>query len=543
MVARTAQCHLLLVALIILTSCTGAAAPAELQGNGSAPDAAALLLSGGLPALPEGREASTAVDWYVDGKDTFDRSLTASDGDTSLYLPSGIGELAWGIWQFNPWLESIESIQVEMSIPGGDEAYVALADYSKGAWEFDGPLTTGKSLALDNEKHRSASGNMYLAVITHGGNTATVSKLVLTTEDGWVIASVEDYGGWETGGNTSLAVIDGKPAISYFLGDPDYDLKYARSSTVTGSNAADWSVITVDSPGSVGKYSSLAEVAGQPAISYQDDTNDALKYARLFVVQPEAWTVIAVHTSDIGQEVGSHTSLAVVNGYPMITYHDAGEGYLRYAWSNTATGINEADWQTSVIDSQETVVGEFNSLAAVDGKGAVSYFKDYTVNSLMYKWFSNPAKVAVETPIGKAQYTSLAVVNGKPGISWHDTGVPSLNFSYSSTVRGTSNADWTTVVVDYTEGAGRYTSLAVIDGRPAIAYQRYAEFPQNTRLMFAWSSAAGGENTWDWNTITLDVCAWGTGNGASLVEVDGKPAISYYAGLGTELKYAIRMGQ
>jgi hypothetical protein len=540
MVARVARRHLLLIALIILTSCTGALTPADPLETGSAPGAVALLLSGGLPPLPEGREASTARVSEVNGNEADFHSVNAIEDGTVLDLISQSNAFSWGVWEFNPWLESLTSIQVVMSIPDGEEAWIALSNYSKGTWDFEGPLTAGKSVVLDNAKHRSSAGNLYVAVLTHGGDEVTVHKLVLTTEDGWVIVTVDDS--YNVGRYTSLAVINGMPAISY-CDMYHVDLKYAGSATATGGNAAAWSLATVDSAGYVGEHTSLAEVEGQPAISYLDDTNDALKYARRVSEQPEAWTAVTVHTSDIGEDVGYYTSLADVNGYPLITYYDAGEGYLRYAWSNTTTGMDALDWQTSVLDNTEDCdIGQYNSLAVVDSKAAVSYGVKYTISSLMYKWFSNAAKVKVDTPLGEALYTSLAVVNSKPAISWYDSGYGTLHYSYSSTTRGTSNTDWSTIVIPNPGDAGRYSSLAVIGGRPAIAYVVTTTFPSETRLMFAWSSTAAGWNVEDWNATTVDDSSPLLGEFSSLAEVDGKPAISYFDGDNHCLKYAIHMG-
>ena len=89
---------------------------------------------------------------------------------------------------------------------------------------------------------------------------------------------------WPTSDSfTSLAVIDGKPAIAYPFKDSGASLGFASSSTSTGGDSADWNLKqVVDDMGSVGTNCCLAVVGGRPAISYFDESNHNLKYAILF---------------------------------------------------------------------------------------------------------------------------------------------------------------------------------------------------------------------------------------------------------------------
>jgi hypothetical protein len=86
----------------------------------------------------------------------------------------------------------------------------------------------------------------------------------------WPVDSTDNVGKF-----TSLAFgPDGQPAISYY-DDTNGDLKFARY------NGSSWSTATVDAAGDVGSFTSLAfGPDGQPAISYYDETNGDLKFAR-----------------------------------------------------------------------------------------------------------------------------------------------------------------------------------------------------------------------------------------------------------------------
>jgi hypothetical protein len=90
---------------------------------------------------------------------------------------------------------------------------------------------------------------------------------------GWLIETVDSDG--SVGGSISLALdSNGYPAISYW-DNTNLDLKFARW------NGSSWDIEIVDSDGDVGRKSSLAlDSNGYPAIGYRDLTNRDLKFAR-----------------------------------------------------------------------------------------------------------------------------------------------------------------------------------------------------------------------------------------------------------------------
>jgi hypothetical protein len=82
--------------------------------------------------------------------------------------------------------------------------------------------------------------------------------------------------------NPPLAVIAGRPAIrlSRRTSANSNQLYFACPSTPNGSNPADWRLAVVDdSAPYTGGFASLAEVDGKPAVSYHDAGNGGLKYA------------------------------------------------------------------------------------------------------------------------------------------------------------------------------------------------------------------------------------------------------------------------
>ena len=185
---------------------------------------------------------------------------------------------------------------------------------------------------------------------------------------------------------TSQAIVDGKPAISYY---DSSDLKYAINSAADGSGA--WSTVTVDSTGNVGLFTSLAVVDGKPAISYYDFTNLDLKYAYAGTVTGGAagdWTKIAVDSTG---DVGLFTSLAVVDGKPAISYYDSNNRDLKYAINSAADGSGA--WSKVTVDGTGSV-GTYSSLAVVNGKPSISYFNS-TSGYVKYAYASTVNGAAV----------------------------------------------------------------------------------------------------------------------------------------------------
>ena len=524
--------------LVLLAGCTGLGQPVN---NADSAVLSPSLDLADFPPLPAGHAASATTATYKTGNFTYDRSGNAFDNGSQLLLISGTNNLAWGEWQLNPPLQYIDTLNVGLEVVQGDEVWLAVSDYQRNTWDIHGPFIDDGSLAIDDTRNRSENGNLYVAAIAVGGAQPSVAYLETICDDGWVIVTVDSEG--DVGHHSSLALVNGKPAISYYDAT-NGDLKYAYSSTATGSQAEDWTTTLVDNgyENDVGQYTSLAVVDGQPAISYYDETDGALRYAKRSPDWPTgSWSRVVVDTNDNGTDVGKYSSLAVVDGRPMIAYYDETNYDLRHAVSLTETGTSPEDWVTYTTHGNGET-GRHCSLAEVDGSAAVSYC-DKQAGDLRYKWFGNPTNVAVaegEQYLCKA--SSLAVVEGMPAIGFLSG--QHLMYAISSTPRGTSPDDWRIVDVDM----GLYcygVSLAVVDGRPALCYSSNDSMVEEGFIIFAWSTSATGTYTTDWEVVVAaeENDAWSIDEGLSLSEVGGKPAISYFTEDGDDLKYAFSVGR
>ncbi len=265
----------------------------------------------------------------------------------------------------------------------------------------------------------------------------------------WQTTMVDSTGG--VGQYTSLAILpSGHPAISYYSGYPNYDLKYAWY------DGSIWQTTTIDSAGDVGRYSSLAILpSGQPAISYWDSTNNDLKYAWY---DGSTWQTSTVD-NDLGQ-YGGYTSLVILpSGQPAISYYDNTNRDLKYAWYDGSA------WQIATVDYSSN---DYTSLAVLpSGHPAISYTGGY--DTLEYAWYDGSTwqTTTVDGPYVVRRSKSLAVLpSGHPAISYHDNTNRDLKYAYYD------GSAWQTTTLDSAGDVGDYSSLAVLpSGQPAISYQ------------------------------------------------------------------------
>ncbi len=210
----------------------------------------------------------------------------------------------------------------------------------------------------------------------------------------------------DVGQHTSIAVDGTKLHISYY-DVTNTALKYATCTAVAiddCTQAANWSIETVDNTASVGKYSSIAtDGANNVHISYYDETNTALKYATGTAgsFTPE--------TVDSTNDVGQYSSIAIDSGnYLHISFYDATNGDLKYATGTTGAFTPET------VDSTNDV-GQYSSIAidsVGDGENRHISYYDATNGDLKYTndnsgWAGNIITVNSTGDVGK--YTSISV--------------------------------------------------------------------------------------------------------------------------------------
>ncbi len=327
-----------------------------------------------------------------------------------------------------------------------------------------------------------------------------------------------------TGSPANCNVACSHQAITQCLGG-DGCCPAGCTAATDGDCSISWHKETVDSVGSVGRYSSIVlDGGGRPHISYSDITDGqrGLKYASWDGSQ---WQLEEV----VSGPRGWFTSLALdASGYPHISFVDYATTYqLSYArW-------NGSGWQNDIVDSAGNV--EYTSIALDNGGSPhIAYYINQFISSsrsLRYaRWdgsnwqIEDVDKYYGGPSIGK--HASLALDGaGHPHISYEDNYLRDLKYAHWD------GAAWQIQVVDANGNlTDTYTSLALDGaGRPHIAYTDYW-----SDLKYAhWNGASWGLETVDFAVTT--------GLGTSLaVDASGHPHISYvdWNSGDPDLKYA-----
>lgn len=191
-----------------------------------------------------------------------------------------------------------------------------------------------------------------------------------------------------------------------------------------------------------------------------------------------------------GADVGQYASLEAIGLKPAIAFLNADDNSLYYAAANTSLPVDTGDWSV-------------HELTAPLGSGPAGVFNGI-----------------VELP------------NGNPAVCFCDESEFYLYFASADSPTPSSSANWSIHEVDNTGFTGMFNSVAIIDGKPAIAFY-------NGSLQYAAAAVALPTQTSDWTIHEVDNsgdCGWY----ASLMDIGGVPAISYYEySPGYDLRFAL----
>jgi len=425
------------------------------------------------------------------------------------------------------------------------------------AVEFNRPNTTTErtpTVTLGAEGIYEAS----LSVTTpYGEDSMNFTLTVGPADSDWMFYIVDAGTGF---GKLSLAIIDGRPAIAYTDG---YNIKYAISSDPDGSG--EWSIRTLAWQISATAMSRLAEVSDGPAILILRQAEGAA-----LAVNESPDGIGEWQLSTIAPQYGASgviPSLLLVSGRPAVIFPMTDGGglvvNLHFALNSQADGLGT--WSISDIESappeERMHFGRYTSATLVGGFPAVAYHSlpldDYWQRGDLHFAVNSEAGGGGEWSVSTvqtggdgivyAQWPSLAEVDGRPAIAydrWNHSADPMRCYiKYAINTQPDGSGYWNRLTVD-TLGMSNSPSLAVVGGRPAIAYGRGTElYGGDWTLAFAENSAVDGTGAWTYHTLDDQSPAGGS---PSMVTIDGRPAIAYLRWTGSpgsyefELMFAIR---
>lgn len=323
-----------------------------------------------------------------------------------------------------------------------------------------------------------ADGRPVIVFMDSGGRLSVI-KCNTATCTGNNVATVVDPVAVGAGylDGTSVAVpSDGLPIVSYFdaVGKNLKVLKCGNAACTSGNTST-----TIDAPGYVGTYSSIAVPSdGLPVISYFDETNNQLKVAKC----ANSFCTATSSVTPVDSGGAYFTSVAVpAGGTPIISYLSVAPIRLKVVKCGTASCASGNT--VTVVDPGPTAIGFSHTSIKIpsDGLPVLSY--SFQVNGIGGQTLSvakcgnaacssgNTVTVVDAAPgnyVGR--FSSLAVhPDGRPMISYYDESAGDVRVMRCGNASCSSGN--VSSILDGAGNVGWYTSIAVpSDGRPLVFY-------------------------------------------------------------------------
>jgi hypothetical protein len=377
--------------------------------------------------------------------------------------------------------------------------------------------------------------------VLHCGNPTCTAGNTIATPDS--TGNVGQY--------TSLALdAAGNPVVSYYdRTNGDLKVLHCGNPTCTaplGCGAGQNCVTTPAFTGDVGRFTSLRlDAAGNPVVSYYDQTNGDLKLLRCG--NPTCTTGNTITTPDTAGDVGRYTALALdALGRPVVSYRDETNGDLRLLYcASTTCPAGHTLVTVDIPDPQlgGTSVGQYSSLVLdAAGNPVVSYSGEFgsIANELKLLRCGNPTCTAgntITTPdplvfiAGRVGwFTSLRLdAAGNPVVSYYDITNAYLKVLHCGNPTCTARipncaAGQNCVTTPASTGVvGQHTSLALdAAGNPVVSY--WDQTNGDLKVLHC-----GNPTCTAGNTIATPDSAGNVGGWTSLrLDAAGNPVVSYY---------------
>jgi PKD repeat protein len=420
---------------------------------------------------------------------------------------------------------------LDLDASGSTDADGSITDYEwdldgNGIFDEAGAEAAGSGQATVATTFPAAPAYFNVGVRVTDDRAAQATATLDLTAQGWLKLTLDGDAPLEftnqSGSQCCLAVVGGNPAVSY---RDNGTLRYAWSTTPDGSSG--WNSLEVDGTCSPGQ-TSMAVINGTPAICYDGADlfgSTEVRYARSTAADGSSgWSNLLL---DVNGGYDLTIALAELGGLPAVAYIEDTTGMVEFGRSTQPDG--SGGWS---FTSHFVGIGAITPLVEVQGNPALAA----TVGKVQFIRSGAPdgsgswTAVDVDSTLSNGKrFPYLALMNGSPAISHSHSNAMDLRYSWSTSTDGSSG--WSTVEVDTPGNGGGQTWLGVVDGLPAICYHDAT----NDVLKFARSTAVDGSS--GWTTSTVDTGAGVFLSGTLLAS--GQPAVSYYDFTNSDLKYAV----
>lgn len=320
--------------------------------------------------------------------------------------------------------------------------------YAENTWGPSGWVTT----VIDSGSNSIGSST---SIAVDDSNTVHISYFDVSDKDlkyatdesgSWVTSLVDEAG--EVGDTSSITTdSEGVVHISYF-DDTNENLKHATNIN-NAQSGPNWTIMTVDSSGAVGEYSSIAfDSEDRAHISYHDSTNSDLKYATSEGPQ-SPWS----EPFTLGTDASSPKMVFDSNDNYHVVYSDSSYNFTGIKYTSS---INEGIWSTPVIIAAQSLSPDI----AIDSSDNlhVSYH-DLTNGSLNYiKWSSSTSTWGNSVVLDGS--SSSSTVGGANTIKIDSDGHIHITY-YDSTA---DNLKY----IEYFDGQGYWSNPIILDNRTNV---------------------------------------------------------------------------
>ncbi|MBN2081069.1 hypothetical protein JW859_02560 [bacterium] len=562
---------------LILLMLAAACGPRQLEPSASG--------TGAIPSLPpdgyiaanhtQRSAAEEILALAGDDSDTYSAGATVDSAEHTLSLAPGTG-IAWALYTFTGLSYDVLPSAIGITLSGNApvQYWAAVADYAADAWHWaeiapegnDSFYITGLGRAV------STTGALHVLVLARAPHQASIAELRLylnlppqppkrlTVDQGnqageyvlsWlkaeqatgyriyrddaaeVFATAGDAGIWVDTTAGGQGRVYWLRAVNEYgsspLSPPAYGLPGA------------WNLQRIAATGQ-NSIAALAELDGNPLIAYTAIVENAEqnpvsrpRFARATTESPRGpddWVVI--RWSDWEDAIYHDPSLAVLAGKPVFTVANC------YYQALTAAPGGPADWAMHVFDSAADINGPVPPLEYLGAPCLVYIDSDRDALRFSLAATAQPAAESdwVTSTIDEFAIVSSreywpALINGRPAVAYErrdgmeESG--DLYYGYPAAPAPAGPDDWLTHLVDdipnYPAGVSEINLISLADGKPAICYVEC--YPDYNGLKFARATTTFPKSPADWEIHTILADLPSPGSDATMCLMDGKPAICY----------------